>query len=171
MFFGRYTFQKQKIVNGVLLPDGPPLVSVNRIPVEGQQALLEMICEASVADVSAGGNFYIGLCSENHAASDTLTEMAVSEPVGNGYARQAITRDATGWPTKGVTNDVRYQRTATVNFTSTGSYNVTITKAFLCNAASGTTGVLFSTGAPLATPLQITSAAPLATTYDLFVRG
>lgn len=67
----------------------------------GEQRLLEIYFR----DASEAGTttYYVSLSDASSpcsiAETDSLTTANTGEPSANGYARQQITRDATGWPT------------------------------------------------------------------------
>lgn len=144
----------------------------NQLTVEGEEAFLKMITRGDATDVAVGGNFYLGLTGLNVSNTDTLVEVAATEPtLTNNYARIAVPRNATGFPTIGAVNGIWRAQSATANFTATpGNYSTSISRLFLCNAASGTAGKLFSVSAPLLTPKLITPSAAYAVAFELWMR-
>ncbi len=144
----------------------------NRIFDEGEESFLKMIFQADVADVSAGGNFFIGLCDDNDADNRTLATLIGEPGVVNGYGRKAITRDATGWPTIAVAGKMFRALSAQVTFTASGgSFDTAIKRAFLCNVTSGTGGLLFALSGRLSgQPITVPVGTPLNAQYEVFLR-
>lgn len=161
MIFGRFIHKR----TGLILP--------NRIVNEGEQAFLRMLMRGDNTYVAGGGNFYVGMTSGAVAQTDTLTEITVNEPTAaGGYSRKAVTRDGTGWPTEGISNNVRYIKSLQIDFTAAGAdFDKSITRLFICTAASGTTGTLFAVSAALATPLTVLNASTESFFYELYLRG
>lgn len=108
----------------------------NALADEGEQDILAVYLRAGTAPTT----FYLGLLNSTPTDTTTLATMT-GEPSGNGYARQQITRDNTGWPTLALdTGDYRAVA-ATKTFTASGGTIGPVTYAFLCtNAATGTSG-------------------------------
>lgn len=155
--------------SGLLIPDRK-LILPNTIPNGGEIAYLKMIARADVADVSAGGNFYIGMADQVPAETDVLADITTEPTSTGGYAREAVTRDATGWPTQTDISGFNYIQTKEVTFAASGAdFSRAFSRLFLCNAASGTTGVLFGYSAALSTPLTITDGLSINVVYQLFL--
>lgn len=151
------------------LPGGP-LVVPNTFLNEGEDTLLKMALRGDNSIVAGGGNFYIGLCGAAFAETTTLTTLAGEPSATNGYARQAITRDATGWPTIDSINGAGHARSAVVNFTASGGdFSASIERVFLCTVGSGTSGKLLSVSAALPAPLLITNGYSLPVQYDIYM--
>lgn len=92
---------------------------------------------------------YIALSTA--AYSDTATGAAMTEVSGNGYARVAVTNNATNWPAAA---SGQKQNGATFTFpAATGTGWGTVTAFYICDAASGG-NVLY--GGDLTTPRSIT---------------
>jgi len=144
----------------------------NQLTVEGEETFLKMITRGDATDVAVGGNFYLGLTGLNVANSYLMTDIVAAEPtVTNNYARIAVLRNSTGFPTIGAVNGIWRAQSATVNFTATpGNYSIAISRLFLCNVASGTAGKLFSVSAPLLTPKLITPTAGYSVAFELWMR-
>jgi len=108
----------------------------NALADEGESDLLAVYFRAGTAPTT----FYLGLLNSTPTDTTTLATMT-SEPSGNGYSRQQITRDNTGWPTLALdTGDFRAVA-AVKTFTASGGTIGPVTYAFLCtNAATGTSG-------------------------------
>ena len=144
------------------------LIIPNSIVQDGMPGLLAMMLQADVSQVAAGGNFYMGLCTDN-TPTHTLATL-VGEPTGNGYARQPITRNAAGWPLIEIINSNGHARSSICTFVCSGSnYNVTVSNVFLCNAASGSSGKLYSCSATFPTPIQLAPGQTIPVQFDLYV--
>lgn len=144
------------------------LIVPNTLLDEGEESFIKMITQADVGDVAAGGNFYVGLCGSAFAETDTLATLAGEPTVTNGYAREAVTRDATGWPTLLSVGGKWMARTAQIDFTASGGdFSTSIWRAFLCNVASGSSGLLFSVSAALPAAELIENGETLPMHYEL----
>ena len=161
---GQFVFQ---------FPNTPPIIIPNRVVDEGEESFLKMIFQGDVADVSLGGNFYIGLCEEVPDDLDTIASIT-TEPTGvGGYARLPVIRDGSvnGWPTISLVNGDYKVESKVVTFTATGAdYSRSFNRAFLCNIVSGTAGVLFAYSGPLASPVLLLDGADFAVKYEFFLR-
>jgi hypothetical protein len=101
--------------------------------------------------------FYVGLCTAtyDHALQiESLTEPTLDH---NGYARIAVTRDNTGWPTAGNLNGESYVETDWLEWTAVnGPFDQAITRMFICGDNTLTTGMpIFALSAALANPVTI----------------
>ena len=151
------------VIGGVRTP--------NIITDEGEETFIKMITQAQESIVAADGNFYIGLCTDIGVAEDaTLSTLSGELLVQNGYARKAVTRNASGWPTVSQVNGVWRARTATVNFAASGgNFSAAYTRAFLCNASAGSSGKLLAIGGRLADPVQINDGQDVDVAYELYL--
>lgn len=92
-----------------------------------------------------GASYYIGLtdttttCSITKADS-TATVWGYGEPSGNGYSRQGVTKDATGWPTSAASGNDWHIVSKVVTFTASGGSIGPACCAVLSDQASGTAG-------------------------------
>lgn len=155
----------------ITLPSGEIITVPNIITSQGEESFLKMITRADVAEVAAGGNWYIGLCEEIVDKVDTLVGIT-TEPTGaGGYARKAVERDATGWPTIAVSGPSFRALTKQVDFAASGAnFSRTFTRLFLTNVASGTAGRLFAYSGALATPLLVLDGQTHSARYELYLR-
>ena len=123
---------------------------------EGEEALGQILFQGDNAIVAAGGNFYLGLCNQIPDKNDTLVDITTEPTVTNGYARIAIPRSAAGFPTIDVVNGETRILSLLRTFTASGGdFSSSFTRAFLCNVASGSTGILFGFSGALPTALLI----------------
>lgn len=175
MFKGQFNSQKGYInKNGIFVPTTPKLITPNTLCDEGGASFLKMIFQGNVADVALGGNFYVGLCGLTIGAgdplsSDQLTDLPSEPTAAGGYARQAVARNSTGFPTVSKVNDLYRVQSATINFTASGAdFSTPIYRLFICNVASGTSGLLFAYSAPLQTAETITDGNTYAVNYEFY---
>jgi len=156
----------------ILNPDGTcPEVLPNTVPNEGEVAFLKMLLRGDASFVVSGGNFYVGLTDVSPVDSLTLSGAAAGEPTSQGgYARQAITRDTAGWPTLRSVNGENSIRSAPATFSASGAdFSKSITRAFLTDTLSGTSGTLFSISAALASGQTVTDGNTLPISYELYL--
>lgn len=99
------------------------------------------------ATFTAGATLYFGL------STTTITDAGgnITEPSGNGYARVAVTNNATNFPA--ASGGAKSNGTAITFPTATGSWG-TVTDMFVSDASSG--GNIYCFGA-LGTPKAITT--------------
>lgn len=103
---------------------------------EGEQQILDVYLRGAAAPAG----FYLGLTSMATLGETTTLATLTNEPAGNGYARQAINRDATadGWPTLALDSG-DYQATGkTVTFTASGAGFGPVDKAFMATTSDAT---------------------------------
>ena len=152
---------------GLILPS-QEIILPNTLTDEGESEFLKMIFQADVATIAAGGNWYVGLTQVTPTDALLLADVAAAEPtVANGYARQALTRDATGWPTVSQVNGETSIRSAVITFTAAGGdFDAAITRMFLTDAASGSVGTLFNISAGLATAITLQDGNSLPLQYE-----
>lgn len=162
--FGRFLFYR----NGKLFAVRPNIVTD-----EGEQEYLKMILRADTTLIAAGGNFFVGLTEGTFIGTSTLADAGAQEPTAaGGYARKAITRDATGWPTIDTVNGIGRGQSAQITFTAAGAdFSKSFTRAFLTDQASGTVGALLGVSAALANPITVLDTESFDMRYELYLRG
>lgn len=147
-----------------------PVVRPNNLVDEGEESFMKMLVRDDQSDVAAGANFYVGLCGSTFAETDTLATLGGEPTVTNGYARGAIARNSTGWPTIEQVSGKYRAVSLQVTFTASGgNFSAAIDRAFLCNVASGTGGKLFSISSALASSLTIAVGSPFTIQYILYL--
>lgn len=147
------------------------LIVPNLVTDEGEQSFLKMIMQADVIDVAAGGNFFLGLCEETPGETDSLTTITTEPTSAGGYARKSFARNTTGVPTIEQINDAYRAVSLQLDFVASGAnFSRTIQRAFLCNVASGTAGILFSYSGLLPNPLTILDGETFPVKFELFLR-
>jgi len=118
-------------------------VAHNMLHDEGEKFVLEAVFPETQSIPAA---YYIGLDNRTSLAEeDTLASLS-GEPTGNGYSRKAVNSDATDMTLSQVSGDWRVT-TKTVTFTASGGSIGPVTKAFLCNVATGSAGKLLQSNA------------------------
>lgn len=123
---------------------------------EGEDALLQMAFQGIDSIVAEGGNFYLGLCNQTPNKDDTMADISTEPSVANGYARQAITRDATGFPVIEIVNGETRIVSLVINFAAAGGdFDASFTRAFLTTSASGSGGTLFAFSGAYSSPILL----------------
>ncbi len=156
----------------IIYPDTPKEIVIPNIIVdEGEISFLKMIGRADVVDVAAGGNFFVGLCQEVPTDADTLATITTEPTLTFGYARQPISRDATGWPVLGAIGDANRLQSLTITYTASGgNFSRTFQRLFMCNVVSGTAGLLFAYSGLLPNPIQVDDTESFTAKYELYMR-
>lgn len=159
------------IFRGEYIILGSGLVIPNVVTQEGAQLIWEMAFRGSDSEVAEGGNFYLGLTGESYTPDSTHTMADLAdEPSSTGsYARQAITRDAAGWPTVDISGGLARARSEEVDFTAvTDPYDRAISRLFLCTSASGSSGKLISVSAPFPEARTISPGSALSVAFQMY---
>ncbi len=136
---------------------------------EGQEAFAKMLMQGDNTIVAAGGNFYLGACGATIDQADTLSDIAGEPTSAGGYARQAIERNTTGFPTVSQVNGIYRALSKSVTFSASGAdFSTAFRRFFLTTAASGTTGTLFSYSGVFPS-LQINDGQSQNATWELYL--
>lgn len=147
------------------------LIVPNNLLVQGEEAFIRMITQADNSDVAGGGNFYVGLSGLSFEEDFTLADIIGEPDPVNNYSRQPASRDSTGWPTIDLVGGFRRAATQVLEFEAIGGdFSTSVSRAFLCNVAAGSAGLLFSISGALPSPLLISPGAPVPVRYELFLR-
>lgn len=156
----------------ILNPGTPKEIRIpNIITDEGEDTFLKMILRASVAEVSAGGDFFMGLCDQVPAEVDQLSDITTEPTSQGGYARQAISRDATGWPLIDAIGEAMRGQSLTVQFAASGAdFSDSIQRAFLCNVVSGSSGLLLAYSGLFPNPILIADGETKNMKYEFYLR-
>lgn len=142
----------------------------NQVTLEGAISLQKMAFQGATSDIAVGGNFYIGLCRmvDEPLITYTLTDVTNEPTTAGGYARKAVTRDATGWPTQVTVNNVPLIRTKVVTFAASGAdFDQAHNRLFLTDASSGTSGILFAISGKRAVNQDILDGESLDVYYQM----
>lgn len=115
---------------------------------------------------------HIGLCQAVPGRALTLADLIEPSIGVNGYARQAINRDAVDWLTTGTQADDPFIETKTYVFAATGAaFDQEVTRLFLTPEATATTGDVWAVSAAFETPKLIdplTLEADRSFTYRVY---
>lgn len=117
-------------------------------------------------------NMYMGLTSAGYSFDGTtLAGLAAGEPVGNGYARQLITRANVDWTVTEV-NGAMQALSKIVTFTcSVANWTQNYQRAFLCDAAAGGVGNVMAVSGPTPAPRIVTPGNGPSSRYEFWLRG
>ncbi|HYF47594.1 MAG TPA: hypothetical protein VD926_15370 [Acidimicrobiales bacterium] len=106
---------------------------------QGEYDILDIIFRGA----SPPASLYLGL-GTGSVPGETATLSDVTEPSGGSYARAAVARNNTVWPTLAlVSGDYRVDSDVITFPAPTGNWG-TPTYAFICTVASGTAGRLWT---------------------------
>ena len=133
----------------------------NALADEGESGFLDCTLRATNCPTT----YYLRLYNDTPVETDTLADLT-GEPAGTyGYAAQAITRDATGWPTLALDSGDFMATSAVKTFTASGGSWGPVTYAVLATT-SNNTGKLYSYTA-LSTSRTLASGESLQVTYRI----
>lgn len=140
---------------------------LNTIVEDGADKFLRSMFRAEATLPAA---FYLGLTGASYAFDDAdLTDIEADEPVGNGYARQTLTRDTSDWGAPSLENNAMRIVSKPVTFTASSAWNVPWTRMFLANVASGA-GNVFALSGALAPQTVLAGAGPTVR-YEFWMRA
>lgn len=147
---------------------GSGLVIPNNVTEAGARAILV----GALRNIFS--TLYVGLCSAVYEPDLQIQDIVEPTLALNGYARQAVARDSTGWPSDGLVNGENYLETLPLIFSAAGGdFSQPVTRLFLSQTANGTTGDVLALSAPLPDDLLITPTTPLVDRtfkYRLYLR-
>lgn len=148
-----------------------PIIIPNLITKQGAIAILQSIFQ-NAPDGSiwtdASGDFWVGLCDEAASKAKGMADIT-TEPVGNGYARQAVPRTVTDW-TQNTAINAEGMKSKVVTFTASGGDFSSVSRIFLSgeNTQDGT-GILFSFSGALPQPIIIADGESRDISYNFFI--
>lgn len=155
MLRGEFRFQ-----NGLVIP--------NNITTEGVRTILAAALRDTVP------TFWVGLCSAVYQPDLAIEDITEPTIATNGYARLAVARDSTGWPSDGEVNGEVYFESLPLIWTPVGGpFDQPITRMFICGTETGLTGPVFCLSAALPDDFVIEVATPEADRtflYRLYAR-
>jgi hypothetical protein len=150
VFRGEFRFK-----NGLVIP--------NNLTAFGRLEILRMAFAGNTrALTAAGANFHVGLCTA--LPSDSLMLENLAEPTlgVNGYARIAVSRDGTGWPTDGYVDGEAYIESKDLVFAAvTGNFSKPVSRLFICQSSNAVTGNVIALSADAPAAFTITPSTPL----------
>lgn len=150
------------------------LILPNTVVQDGEKAFLQIMLQGDATQVAPGGNFFMGLCGANLNAQGvldrtlTLATLLGEPPVANGYARQAFTRDAVGWPIISLVNGVYRAQSKVVNFTAAGGDIGAVARLFFCSVGAGNAGKLYAISAQFPVGTTIPNGITFPAQYELY---
>lgn len=152
---GEFRFQ-----NGLVIPNNVMKFGLETV-------LLTCFRDAAVT-------FYVGLAAgvyEHELQIEDLDEPTIGI---NGYARQALARNSTDWPTLGELNGEPFIESKELTWEADGGpFDESITRMFITTTLAGATGDVFALSAALPELLEITPDTDLADrtfTYRFYMR-
>lgn len=114
--------------------------------------------------------YYLGLTNVNGTFDGaTLAALAAGEPVGNGYARQALTKNTVDWTVQEV-NGAMQALSKIVTFTATAPWTQTWQYMFIADVAAGA-GNLISISGPAPSPRTVLTGQGPSIRYEYWLRG
>jgi hypothetical protein len=131
----------------------------NALADEGEQQILDVYFRGA----SPPASLYVGLVAGS--PSDTTTLATMTEVSGTGYARIALARNSTDWPTLAL-NSGDYQVVSLAKTFTAGGTWTGATNAFLTDASSGTSGK-FVAYTPLSATRTLVNTDTLAVTHTI----
>lgn len=132
----------------------------NALTDQGEQDILESFY---VNQNGPAGDIYLGL--SNSTPTDTSTLSSITEVTGTSYARQQITRNTSGWPTRGLVGGDWQIESSQETFTAGGTWTQA-NYGFLASVVSGTSGRLWNYLA-LSTPRTLVNGDSLSSIYKI----
>ena len=115
--------------------------------------------------------YYLGLTNASYTFDGTtLAGLHAGEPVGNGYARQAIDRNTTDWTVQEV-NGVEQVLSKICTFVASADWTQTWLRMFLCDASAGTVGNVISLSGPAPAARTVLNGNGPEIQYTYFMRG
>lgn len=111
----------------------------NALADEGENNILD----AYFRGQNAPSTFYLALFNDTPVETDTMADLQ-GEPSGNGYARQELERNTTGWPTLELDSGDYMVTSKQANFSASGGSWGPVTYMVLTTTASGTSGKLLA---------------------------
>lgn len=152
-------------------PGRRPITVWNTVVQQGQKAMLEQLFQSDNTNWPSGGaSFYVGLCNQAVTKILTLPDLTSELGAAGGYARQALARNSTDWPTIELIQDAYVVRSKLLTFAAVAAdFDKPFTRAFLTDQASGTVGNLYAVSGALTEEVTVTSGNDFKLEYELFI--
>lgn len=117
--------------------------------------------------------YYMGLTNASYTFdAATLATMAAGEPVGNGYARQALVKNTVDWTVQELGTNIMQALSKLVTFTCSGSpWTVNWVRGFICSAAAGTVGDVIAVSGPAPSPRVVNVGLGPTLNYQYYLRA
>lgn len=115
--------------------------------------------------------YYLGLTNAGYTFDGaTLAALAAGEPVGNGYARQALVKNTTDWTVQEV-NGVMQALSKIATFTASADWTAQWLRMFICDASAGTVGNVVSVSGPAPALRTVLNGQGPSVRYSYYLRG
>ena len=140
---GLWTVRHWRKVDGVYRVIWEMIDAPNALMDEGEQEILDVYLRAATPPTS----HYFGLGNNGGTPgvpAETATLATITEVSGSGYARIAVARNTTDWPTLALDAGDYQASSVTKQFSATGTWTAA-DYLFLTTVASGTVGKLIAT--------------------------
>lgn len=131
-----------------------------------EEELLKLIYQGDTTAFASG--FYLGLCNSDGVTNET-TLADLTEVTGSGYARVQLNRNSTDWGDPAEGSNSYHTESKQITFTATGDWTA-FNRAFICNAASGTSGKLFIISGALTTTKTLSTGESFSLTFTNYLR-
>lgn len=148
------------------VPDGYIRIK-NLLLKQGAQRTLQVTYQAAAATPAS---YYMGLTNVTENWNSTLADLAAGEPVGNGYARQAIAKNNVDWTVQEV-NGFMQALSKIVTFTASANWDKQWNRMFITDQAAGTAGYVWSVSGPAPSLRTVLTGAGPSCQYEYFLRG
>jgi hypothetical protein len=161
---GRFIIHPNKLIPACIVP--------NNLTDDGEETYLKMIFQGDASVIAAGADFYMGLTDVTPSDDIDFADVVAAEPtIGtNGYARQALSRDSTGWPTLVTDAGETSIQSAVKNFAASGGdFDAAVTRAFLCTVSTGSAGLLLSISSAFVTAVTVADGDTLPIAYEAYL--
>lgn len=151
-----------------ILPNGKKVYHKNGLTALGAGWFLRTVFRGEAV---LPATYYLGLSSVTGTFDGvTLTALAAGEPVGNGYARQALVKNTVDWTVQEVNGAIQALSKAVI-FTATGNWTANWQYMFLCDAAAGGAGNVVSLSGPAPSPRTVLTGQGPTVRYEYWLRG
>ena len=146
--------------------DGKQIIVPNTIVAEGAEQFL-----AELFNGTAAASLHLGLCNQVPDNGDVLAAILSEPTIGvNGYARKALARNSTDFPSIATANNESFVTSKQLTFTASGGdFDAPFSRFFLCDQLSGFVGTLFSYSAALSTPVTLADGVSFDAQYRFYL--
>lgn len=116
--------------------------------------------------------YYLGLTNAAYTfdQANLLTALNAGEPVGNGYARQALVKNTVDWTVQEV-NGVMQALSKIATFTASADWSAQWLRMFICDQAAGTAGQVISVSGPAPALRTVLNGQGPSVRYTYYLRG
>ena len=150
-----------------ITPDGDEIYHKNGLVANGASWFLRTVFRGEAV---LPANYFLGLSSVTGTFDGaTLAAMAAGEPVGNGYARQQLTKNTVDWSVAEA-NGAMQAQSKIVTFTATALWTQNWQYMFIADVAAGA-GNLVSISGPAPSPRVVNNGQGPSCRYEYWLRG